>query len=548
MFGERGIPCECPRSFIPSLQNSRQPFTRNIVSTPCVYQSMAPTRQLRRKTRAAVFTVLALACACGAHAQSADKILKNYVKAIGGEKNLKKIKNVAATGDARDDAAGQSGSFTLETRAPDSFYLEMTGDGLTRSEGFNGSSGWEQNAGGAPSTLTGGRSAQLRATAFYWNDHFQTYSKVGVQAALAAQETIDGNAANVVEMTTRAGVHRKFFFDAKSGMLIKETEEGEGAEEETIFSDFRPVDGVLEPFHLVIHSEGRTIVVTMREVRHNTKLSEGVFAFPEKATAPLPDPGELVREVEKNQKQLDLLRKNYTYTMDETELATDNKGKTQNKDAKTYEVFYLGDEEVNRVVAKDGKPLSDPEKKKEDERIDKIYKKYEEKKKKDAAAADTLKKDKEEDDGDVGIKDFLRASQFVNPRRERFRGQEMIVFDFQPRTDYKPKNLNERLIQTLSGVIWIDENAKEVVRLEARTNDNFKIGGGLVISLQQGMYFAFEQEFIRGEVWLPSYAEIHLSARAFLFVHFKGDVVDRFSNYKKFGSDIQIQRAPQEKH
>jgi hypothetical protein len=231
--------------------------------------------------------------------------------------------------------------------------------------------------------------------------------------------------------------------------------------------------------------------------------------------------------------------------MDQTVLATDDKGKTRAKEAKTYEVFFLGSEEVNRLVAKEGKPLTDQEKKKEDERVEKIYKKYQEKKKKEAATADTAKKN--EEDVDVGIKDFLPASQFVNPRRERFHGQEMIVFDFQPRLGYKPKNLNERLIQTLSGVIWIDENAKEVVRLEARSNDNFKIGGGLLISLQQGMYFAFEQEFVRDEVWLPSSAEIHLSARAFLFVRFKGDVIERYSKYKKFGSDIQIRRAPPEK-
>jgi hypothetical protein len=124
----------------------------------------------------------------------------------------------------------------------------------------------------------------------------------------------------------------------------------------------------------------------------------------------------------------------------------------------------------------------------------------------------------------------------------------MIVFDFQPRPGYKPKNMSEHLIQMLAGVIWIDENAKEVVRLEARTNDNFKIGAGLLVSLQKGMYFAFEQELVRDEVWLPSYEEVHISARALLFVHFKGDVINRYSNYKKFGSDIQIRGASPEKH
>jgi hypothetical protein len=501
---------------------------------------------MRKTSMAAIFALLTLVCPWGARAQSADKVLKNYVRAIGGDKKLKAIKNLRATGEVIDRGTGQTGSFTLETRAPDSYYVEMTGEGLSRSEGFNGSSGWSQTSGAAASTLTGLPSSELRATAFFWNDHFQTYSKISARAVLSGPQTIDGVPANVIEMVMRSGVRRKFFFGAKSGVLLKEVEEGESSEGETTFSDYRAVDGVLEPFHLAIRSGGQTLEVTLREVRHNVQLDEHAFSFPEKSTAPMPDIAGLMVEVEKNQKQLDLIRKNYTYRMDETELATDDKGKTRDKEANTYEVFFLGSEEVNRHIAKDGKPLTDQEKKKEDDRIDKIYKKYEEKKKKAAAAPEPAKK--EGDDGDVGVQDFLRASQFVNPRRERFHGQEMIVFDFLPRPGYKPKNLGERLIETLSGVVWIDENAKEVVRLEARTNDNFKIGAGLVVSLQKGMYFAFEQEYVRDEVWLPSYTEIHISARAFLLMSFKGDVIQRFSNYKKFGSDVQIRGAAPEKH
>ena len=58
-------------------------------------------------------------------------------------------------------------------------------------------------------------------------------------------------------------------------------------------------------------------------------------------------------------------------------------------------------------------------------------------------------------------------SQFVNPRRERFRGQDVLVFDFEPNPEYKPKNMEEKVVKELAGVVWIDEKAKDVVRLEA---------------------------------------------------------------------------------
>ena len=34
---------------------------------------------------------------------------------------------------------------------------------------------------------------------------------------------------------------------------------------------------------------------------------------------------------------------------------------------------------------------------------------------------------------------FLRACQFVNPRHERFRGQDVLVFDFEGNPEYKAK-------------------------------------------------------------------------------------------------------------
>jgi hypothetical protein len=480
------------------------------------------------------------------HAQSADKILKNYIKAIGGEKKLKPVSSFRATGEVRDESTGQAGSFTWEMKAPDNLYLEFTGDGLSRSEGFNGRSGWEQDGANPPHTLTGARSSQLRATAYFWNDRFQTYSKMGAQAVFAGHETVEGKRADAIEMTTtRGGIHRKFLFDPQTGLLVKQIEEGEGAQGDVYFSDYRSCDGVMEPFHLIFKNGSNTLDVTLREVQHNAPLEEAVFAFPSAKKSPALDEANLFRDVEANQKQLDLVRRNYIYNMDQTGLVTDTKGKTKEDEAESYEVFFLGHKEVDRLIAKNGKPLSPEEKKKEDARVDKIYAQHQDKlKKKSASGAEKKDADDSEAEGDLGIKDFLAMSSFVNPRIERFHGKGMLVFDFAPRPGAKPKTLRERFVQTLSGVVWIDPDAKEIVRLEARSNDNFKLDGGLLVSLQRGMYVAIEQEYVRGEVWLPSYAEVHFSARALLFVHVKGDVIERFSNYRKFGSQIQIKPDP----
>ena len=47
----------------------------------------------------------------------------------------------------------------------------------------------------------------------------------------------------------------------------------------------------------------------------------------------------------------------------------------------------------------------------------------------------------------------------MNPRRERFRGQDVLVFDFEPNPEFKAHKLAEKVVQKLAGVIWIDEKA-----------------------------------------------------------------------------------------
>jgi hypothetical protein len=246
---------------------------------------------------------------------------------------------------------------------------------------------------------------------------------------------------------------------------------------------------------------------------------------------PLPDIPTLLLDIRKNQGAIEDLRKLYTCHLSEEEDKTDSSGNLTSRTVKDYDVFYLGDDEVLHLLAKDGKPLDPDEKKKEDDRFNKRY--DEQEKKQAELAADPRKQAKKEERDEAQISDFLRAETFTNPGREMFRGHEVITFDFAGNPDYKPKKEIDRIIQKLVGVMWVDEQAREIVRLEAHFAESVKVGGGLLASLQKGSNFVFEQEKVNGEVWLPSYAEVHLAGRI-VFVKLKQNAVDRYSDYKKF--------------
>ena len=483
-----------------------------------------------------VLRLLVLACfallAGSTHAQSAEKIIERHIKAVGGKNALQAITRVRMVGEVQSEAAngGQGPAFVWQMKAPHFTYLEI-GDTI---EAFNGKSAWREDAAGGLRTLTGREQLRARATALFRNHRFVRYKQDKARVQFVGLEAVAGRDAYAVLLTTRTGLQRKLWFDVQSSLLVQEEQQRDDGPEQIQYAGYRPVDAVLEPFRITLRRGGHSFDIAIRNVTHNAALDSATFDFPRRSGDPLPDVGQLLMELEKNQKLVDALQDKYTYNVGETDIEVDGKGHVKEKSEKQYEVFYLSGAAYWKLVGKDGKPLSASEARKEQERAEKFIREHEEQKKKEKAAAARGKAKKKENDDDVTILAFLQLAQFVHPRRERFRGQQVIVFDFEPRPGYKPRNRAESLIHKLAGTIWIDEGARQVARLEARMLDSFRIGGGLLASIGRGSAVVFEQELLHNEVWLPNYAEMNLSARVFLVAGLKVNRILRFSNYQRF--------------
>jgi hypothetical protein len=238
----------------------------------------------------------------------------------------------------------------------------------------------------------------------------------------------------------------------------------------------------------------------------------------------------LLAKVQENQKVIDALVEKYACRKSVEELEPAKDGSFRSKSVKEYEVFYLGGREVERLVAEDGKPLPPGKQQDETRRVEKKVKEFQrdqEKREARQARGEAKKED------EPGTSVFLRVSKFTNPRRVEFRGQRVVAFDFEPLPDYHPKTRLEKVLQGLAGTAWVDDQAKEIVKLEAHFARSLKFGGGLLASVHEGSAFVFEQTLVNKEVWLPSFAEIHMSGRV-LIKGIKVDQIVRYSEYKKF--------------
>jgi len=469
-------------------------------------------------------------------AQDAGKIVDQYVKAAGGSKALSKIQTLTIEGTFTNASDGKAGTYTLDTKLPNRYYSELIIGDKNLIEAYNGKSAWRQTAAGEIATLVGLEGFQLEAAGQYYNSRLVNPKKSKLAVSFAGHAQVRGKDTLQIEVSTATGVKREVFFDPQTHLIVGEKTTIAGSHQEVFYDDYRNVEGVKIPYKMELRRGGESypIVVTRAEI--NGVIGERVFDFPKKSQVQLPDLKTLFKEIDDNQKAIDKIKENYAGSRAEEETEYDGNGKVKKVEKKEYTFFYLDGDEVSTLVKKDGKALSEEEQKKENEKVQKEIQDIQKREAKKEVKEEKKKEEgkQEKDSDDPGIEVFLRACQFVNPRRERFRGQDVLVFDFEPNPEFKAHKLAEKVVQKLAGVVWIDEKAHDVARLEAYFLGDFKFAGGLLANLQKGTSFVFEQDFINNEVWLPTYEEAHIGARVLLLKGFKVNEVTRYSDYKRF--------------
>lgn len=256
---------------------------------------------------------------------------------------------------------------------------------------------------------------------------------------------------------------------------------------------------------------------------------------------PLPDVASLIREVHEHQKELETVRRNYIYreTVQIDQLEGD--GGVKHGSLEEREVFYIGGHRISRLIGKDGHDLSPAERRKEEEKVSQRIEKYKkaQERKDSAKSTDSGKQ--------LTIETFLRICRFTNPRRIALNGRDTIVFDFSGNPESKTHGILENALKKLTGTMWIDEASREVTRMEARFGETFKVGGGLLGSVEKGSSFVFEQALVNNEVWLPTYSEANLRARLLLIKDLREHEVTRYGDYRKFRADSVIRPVDETK-
>lgn len=487
---------------------------------------------------------------------SVEKIVSDYVKTIGGKKAI------AAQRDATyawivqvnehafdtDQPFGNTGTTanagTLGTartlrKAPASERFELTlGNGQIIS-GTNPRSAWEIGLDKQLRTLTSLEAATAKLLTTLAASRLVDFKKANALARVLSLGDLGSEPAYIVEFSTRSGARVQYYFSIKTKLITKITSDTKKTR--LVFEDYRFANGLLEPHRVRMNLDGSgELLLVLQSVKSNTGLDDQLFD-PPGANEKL-DITSLLLEVARNQDETENRVAEYSFKQTETDREINSKGELKKQTVRVYEVYPLPNREpVQKLISENGVPLSADRAAKEDKRVQEEFVKADREKQKDAAEAAKRKaeRDNKNKDADPAISMFLRACDFVSPRRERFEGRESIVFDFRPRAGFKPRTREESLIAKLVGVVWIDPTDKQVVRLEARLAEGFKIAGGLVASLKPGAALVMEQTRMEQGVWLPRFAQINLSVKVLLFGGGDFNKTIEWSEFKHFSGDVK---------
>lgn len=244
--------------------------------------------------------------------------------------------------------------------------------------------------------------------------------------------------------------------------------------------------------------------------------------------AALPDIRQLMREVQEHQKLLDRIRENYTYTSYQIVQDIDENGQVKKTQSSEFNDFFVNGHVIERKVKADDKALDAHDEQKETDRVTKLVQK-----------AEKTPRDQSIEGPSISISRVLEIMDVRNERRELYRGDPTIVFDFVGRKDAKTHGMAEDASKKLQGTIWINEADRQVAHLEVSFDDNFRLVGGILATVQKGSSFRFDQSKVNGEIWLPTGAEGTVQARLLLLKKLRQHFKERDYDYERFKVDTQ---------
>jgi hypothetical protein len=231
--------------------------------------------------------------------------------------------------------------------------------------------------------------------------------------------------------------------------------------------------------------------------------------------------------------------KDYTYTETSIERSFDKQGKGKETKREVSEVFFAYGEQFERVISRNGKPVTASEEEKQQR---KLASEVEKQRKKMESAKDPSAFDKRQLRQRELAKEVPKAFDFHILREEAYQGRPVWVIDAKPKAGYRPPNDQAKLLTKIRGTLWVDKSEYQWVKADV---DFFEAAtlGLFVVKLLPGAKVEIRQRWVNGEVWLPEYVRIRFDAKLAGIKMIRMENENRYSDFKRYSVDVKEARG-----
>jgi hypothetical protein len=206
------------------------------------------------------------------------------------------------------------------------------------------------------------------------------------------------------------------------------------------------------------------------------------------------DPNEIVRKSIENCERD--WRASMSWAWTQTDVSRSD-GKDDKKEVTVTEMVPLGGTPFERLIMKDGHPLTQEEQRKEDRRFERALNQRE-----NEPAAEREARIRKYESERAFIRDIPEAYSFNLLGDENVEGRAAWLIQMTPRQGFVPTAPHGAMLEHFEGKLWIDKEDLQWIKAEAHAIDTVSIGW-IVARIGPGAHFTFEQARVANGLWMP---------------------------------------------
>lgn len=264
-----------PQSIIPGIE-----FVKIVLLTA---QFLCMERSLKA---ASLFCVALAGVAAPLQTPTAQDMADAILYARGGTSRIQNIKTERMAG--RVNIGDHQGTFVREVMRPNKIRMEVTLNGETTIMGYNGTTGWKRqiSANGTQNTKLSPDENKKMAEDADIDGLFMSYADKGVTIEPLDKEMLGPSVVWKVKVTPKVG-SPEFYYIESTGhyILMRENTRIEDSKPvifESIYKNFRRVEGVLFPFTVVSLTQDGKEMTTLQfdTIQLNSPIDASAFDQP----------------------------------------------------------------------------------------------------------------------------------------------------------------------------------------------------------------------------------------------------------------------------